>query len=208
MNYTPSVKSPGCFGGGDSPPPQEGIRPDHVKAITRPRRESGGRQHPRTVMKFNILKRFKVLEDEYIFRKYQHSSCPKNPFFPKKNFEKLNIFYKDFWFFEKLFENFQFSGVPYKSRGISHEFYYISTWDLYQKTQKWLRSIKDYWKWYENSWKFWKKSTVICRKHQVNQDLTKSFHQTWKLRNMCAEFCKFGPKMKKVLRFSDLNLYG
>ena len=33
---------------------------------------------------FKLLKRFKVLENESILKKYQHFSCPKNQFFQRK----------------------------------------------------------------------------------------------------------------------------
>ena len=39
---------------------------------------------------------------------------------------------------------------------------------------------KNYWKWDENYWTFWRKSTAICRKIQDNQDLTNNFHQARK----------------------------
>ena len=50
-----------------------------------------GAKAPRTVARFHFLKRFKVLEKEYIFQKYQHFSSPKKSIFSKKYFEKFNI---------------------------------------------------------------------------------------------------------------------
>ena len=56
---------------------------------------------------FHFLKRFKVLENESNFQKYQHFSCPKNLFFEEK-IRKMEHIRQEFMnFFEKLFENFQ-----------------------------------------------------------------------------------------------------
>ena len=73
--------------GGDTWPPMGNHAPDAG---------GPGAKAPRMVAKFNILKRFKVLENESIFQKYHHFSCPKKSIFSKKNFETLNIFYKIF----------------------------------------------------------------------------------------------------------------
>ena len=43
-----------------------------------------GCEGPRTLAKFNFLKRCKELENESIFQKYPHFYLPKNPFFPRK----------------------------------------------------------------------------------------------------------------------------
>ena len=48
-----------------------------------PLRGSGG-EGPRTVAKFKPLKQVKELENESIFQKYQHFSCPKNQFLQRK----------------------------------------------------------------------------------------------------------------------------
>ena len=66
-----------------------GRRLADLKAITRP--PPGATATPpsrlRMVAKFHFLKRFKVLENEFTFQKYQHFSEPKNSFFSQKNFE-------------------------------------------------------------------------------------------------------------------------
>ena len=43
--------------------------PGHLKAITRPTQGVRGAKAPRTVAKFKLLTRFKVLENESIFQK-------------------------------------------------------------------------------------------------------------------------------------------
>ena len=82
----------------------------HQKAITRPPQGvRGGGEGPRTVAKFKNLKRFKVLENESIFQKFQHFSCPKNPIFFYESFRKIEQILQKFRnFFEKLFYKFQF----------------------------------------------------------------------------------------------------
>ena len=65
------------FGGGG--------RPGHLKAITRSPQGVRGANAPRTVAEFHFLKRFKVLDNETDFQKYQYFSCPKNLFFLRKN---------------------------------------------------------------------------------------------------------------------------
>ena len=72
-----------------------GERVSHLKSTMRTLRGSEG-EGPRTIARFQFLKRFKVLENESIFQKYQHFSCPKSPFY-KNNFDKLNIHYRNFW---------------------------------------------------------------------------------------------------------------
>ena len=59
----------------------EGGTPRPIKGYHAPPAEGPGAKAPRTVAKFHFLKRFKVLKNESIFQKYQHFSCPKNPFF-------------------------------------------------------------------------------------------------------------------------------
>ena len=94
-----------------------------------------GCECPRMVAKFKIIKRFKVLENESIFQKYQHFSCPKNPFFLRK-LSKNWTFYKDFLIFSKnYFANFNFYGAPSKSREIPVEFYYLVE-KIIEKIQK------------------------------------------------------------------------
>ena len=74
----------------------EGGSPGHLKAIMRPPQGVRGAKAPRTVAKFHFFKRCKVLENESSFQKYKHFTCPKNLFFSKKKFEKLNIFDRNF----------------------------------------------------------------------------------------------------------------
>ena len=46
---------------------------------------------------------------------------------------------------------------------------------------------KDYWKWDENSIKFWRNSTGICRKIKDHQHLTNDFHWAGKRK---IPYCK------------------
>ena len=55
--------------------------------------------------------------------------------FSKKNFEKLNIFYKNFWFFSKNYLKISIFMIPYKSREILWEFEYLFE-KFMQKAQK------------------------------------------------------------------------
>ena len=55
-----------------------------TKRLSRAHRRGSGGEGPRTVAKVKLLKRFKVLENESIFQKYQHFSCPKTQFFQRK----------------------------------------------------------------------------------------------------------------------------
>ena len=109
------VASPGFFPGG-TPRPQKGY---HA-----PPAEGPGAKSPGRSPSFIFLKWFKVLENGSIFQKYQHFSCPKNPFF-KENFEKLNIFNKNFWIFWKVILKLSIFMISYKFREISCEFYYL-----------------------------------------------------------------------------------
>ena len=61
-----------------------------------------GDEGPRMVAKFKILKRFKVLENESTFQKYQHFSCPKNPFFLRKLSINGTDFPRNSEFFRKI----------------------------------------------------------------------------------------------------------
>ena len=74
--------------------------PGHLKASTPPPSGCPGAKGPWTVAKFHFLKRFKVLENESFFQKYQHFSCPKNPFF-LRNISKIEQIYKNFCVFSK-----------------------------------------------------------------------------------------------------------
>ena len=84
------MTSPGFFDGG---------RTGHLNAITHP--PQAGATQPPDGSEVSLCKKIKVLENESIFQKYQQFSCQKNPF-SKKNFEKLNIFYMNFWIFRKI----------------------------------------------------------------------------------------------------------
>ena len=55
----------------------------------------------RIVEKVHFVKRFKVLENESIFQNIKIFLAHKNSFFPKKNLDKLNKFYKYFVIFSK-----------------------------------------------------------------------------------------------------------
>ena len=59
-----------------------------------------------------------LLENESIYEKYQHFSCPKNPFFWK--IEQILQEFSEF--FRKIILKFSIFMIPYKSREISGEF--------------------------------------------------------------------------------------
>ena len=152
------------------------------KGYQAPRRDSGGGS-PRTVAKFKILTRFKVLKNESIFKIF-NIFFPEKSIFYKKNFQKLNIFSKNFLFFpENYFKSsiFQFLWSDYKSKEVSDEFYYLVE-------------------------KFIKKSRYLIKIWRIISIGQGS------LSNLLAKLCVFGPKMKKILkkslRFFDQNLYG
>ena len=80
---------------------------------------------PRMVGKFKILKRFKVLENESIFKNVIIFVYRKI-IFSKKTFLKIEHILQKFVNFGKIYStNFNFYGVPCKSREISNEFYYL-----------------------------------------------------------------------------------
>ena len=81
------MESPGFFRGVGMPQPRKGY---HA-----PPQWSGAAPPTHDGSEVSFLKGFEVLENESIFQKYQHFSCPKNTFF-KKNFEQLDIFNKIF----------------------------------------------------------------------------------------------------------------
>ena len=73
----------------------------------------------RIVTKFKILKRIKLLENESFFQGFLHYS--QKCIFQRK-FQKLNIFYNDFWFSPKNYsKNFKFS-IFMESHYISENF--------------------------------------------------------------------------------------
>ena len=64
-----------------------------TKRLSRPPPAGGPEgEGPRTIAKFKLLKRFKVLENESIFQKYQHFLAEKQSVFCTKTFEKWNSF--------------------------------------------------------------------------------------------------------------------
>ena len=103
--------------------------------------------------------------------------------FFKEKFRKIKHILQKFPnFFEKLFWKFQlfhFYGGPYKSREISDEFCYLP--ERFVKKLKMTEIEKDYWKWDENSRKYWRKSILLCRKIQDTQDMTNNSHQPGKI---------------------------
>ena len=72
-----------------------GERSGHLKAITPPPAGGPGAKAPRTVAKFHFLKQFKVFGNESSFNN-SNIFLSEKFIFSKKNFEKLNIFYKNF----------------------------------------------------------------------------------------------------------------
>ena len=85
------------------------VRGRHLatKRLSRVPRSGSGGKGPRTVAKFKLLKRFKVLESESIFKKYQHFLARKINFF-NENFRKNEDSKQRFVnFSEKLFYKFQ-----------------------------------------------------------------------------------------------------
>ena len=71
-----------------------GGRSGHLKAITRPPQGVRGAKAPRTVAKFHFLNYSKYLKTNPFFN--NSNILPEKSIFSKKNFEKLNIFYKNF----------------------------------------------------------------------------------------------------------------
>ena len=90
------------FRGGGTPRPLKGY---HAPPAGGP----GAKAHPRAVAKFHFFKRFKVLENESSFQKYQNFSCPKNPFFLRQNSKNWTYLTGIYEFFRKIiwkFSNF------------------------------------------------------------------------------------------------------
>ena len=78
---------------------------------------------PLTVAKFHFLKRFKVLENDSLFQKYQHFSRQKNPFFLRK-FRKIEHILQKFLSFRNIILKISiFLELPCKSREIPDEFF-------------------------------------------------------------------------------------
>ena len=97
------------------------------------------------------------------FFKNSNIFLAKKIHFPKKNLEKLNIFYEILWIFLKIIENFQFLW----SDSINPEKYlmnYIIHLRNFSKPPKMVYTEKANWKWGEISWKFWRESTGIWRR--------------------------------------------
>ena len=100
-----------------------GGRPGHLKAITRSTEGSGGGS-PSNGSEVSFLKRLKVLGKESIFQKINIFLQEKS-IFSNKNFEKLNIFYKNFSIFSKNYFKLSIFMIPYKSREMPSEFFYL-----------------------------------------------------------------------------------
>ena len=113
-----ALAAPGfCFGGGES----RGNGSEGANAGGR----GGGAKVPRPLVKFYFSKRFKVLENESIFQKYQHFFLPENRFFPKKNSKIGHISQEFLSFFGKIYRILIFMEELYKSREIPDELYYL-----------------------------------------------------------------------------------
>ena len=127
------------FGLGESWPP----KCDH----THPQ-GSGWRAAPRMVAKFHFLKRFKVLKINP-FSQISRFSCPRNFPFSKKNFEKLNKFYKNF----RIFRNFSKFSSIWSHSIYQEKFPMNSIIELrnLSKTSKIAQMENEYWKRDENS---------------------------------------------------------
>ena len=105
------VVSPGFFSGGGTPRQLKGY---HAPP---PRRGSGG-EGPPDGSEVSFVKTIQSISNIATF------FLPKKSIFSKKNFEKLNIFYKNFGIVSKNYFKFSIFIIPYKSREIPGEFYY------------------------------------------------------------------------------------
>ena len=93
------------FGGGGLP--------GQLKAITRP---------PQGVTHFKTIQCMR----KWIFLKISTFFLPEKAIFSKKNYKKLNIYYKSFWIFRKIILQLSiFMEWPYKAKENSDEFYYL-----------------------------------------------------------------------------------
>ena len=103
------------FGGGGTPGPFKGYHKP-------PAGDPGEAKAPRMVAKFNFLTMLSIRKWIH-FSKISTSFIAKKSIFSKKNFEKLNRFYKNFWIFREIFLKFSIFMIHYKSREIPGEFY-------------------------------------------------------------------------------------
>ena len=95
---------------------------DNFKSITRRPQGVRDRQPPRSVTKFKIWKRLKLLEIEAIFKKFQHFWFEKSYLL----WLKIEHILRNFMTFSKLFQNFNFYVEPrYQSREMSEECYLL-----------------------------------------------------------------------------------
>ena len=81
----------------------------------------------------------------------------------------------------------------------------------YQKSSKIAQIEKDYWKWHENSWNFWRKSTGFVEKCKSIKIWGMISIGLGKVSNLPTKLCAFRPKVKKNFHFFlffDQNLYG
>ena len=121
------------------------------------------------------------------FSKLSILFLPKKSIFAKKKFEIFNKFDRNFWIFSKnylKFSNFMKPINPEKFSGNSpiwlrnlqwrrKEFFrversgHLKTIKRPPQVGRGLRPPPDYWKWHENSWNFWRKSTGIYRKCKI-----------------------------------------
>ena len=125
------MASSGCFFGGT---------PRTLKVYLAPPPAGGPGPKARTVAKFHFLKRCTVLENESSFQKYQHFSCPKDPFFLDRILKNRKYFTRISEFFRKIILNFQFFWYP----KISTENWLFSQFSTKYFLEFWLRSESIY----------------------------------------------------------------
>ena len=82
---------------------REGGMPRPLKGYHAPPAGGPETAAPGWLAKCYCLKRFKEIENESIFQKYQHFSFPKNQFFLRKISKNSTYFTKISEFFRKLF---------------------------------------------------------------------------------------------------------
>ena len=82
-----------------------------------------GAKAPRTVAKFHLFKRCKVLANESSFQKYQYFSCPKIYTFSKKKFDTVNIFDRNLCIFSnnylKIFKFYETNPEKFSVNSLS-----------------------------------------------------------------------------------------
>ena len=100
-------------------------RPGHLNAIKRPLRGSGGGKGPPDGSEVSFFKTIQSTWKWIHFSKMSTFFFSKRSIFSKKNLEKLNIFYKNFWIFSKNYFKFSIFMRTYKTREILCEFEYL-----------------------------------------------------------------------------------